>query len=611
MISMIECSAKVEPKTTAQANNSDVSESTFQSALESGGEIPDQTKDKAHCFCPLLATKHGEKTAVILQGLGYKIAKSKKVHNGRRWHYDTLKALEKKWPYLTDSGIHGILDREAGNGAVFKDNFNEWGLDQTCWYSMRDDLVKRALEDEGKLWFDVPAAIRCHSIVAGTLYQNLRYHLLLLLADHPHHEGAPYHKVNKAALARILPWSLSTIKRGYADLLDNGLIGENPTRASEYTICNDADLILPETMRKHDLKAQHAFKSGSSTDKIGSSAEMAIVSSTELTGSIMEQIGSSTDETVSNLDDYTHYKPFEKHIHKHHSLTATPSVSGVCMNAADAADEADQDIDKEHSSTPVPGKEYGFGPLNLDTIRQRITTLLPSVIDYEQKELSQWAQSFARSFVNEDVTYGTWKWASTSAQPDEILPVIYDGVRKGIYEHATFVGWTSEETEVVFLSTLEIVIGVLATKHTDPPTMPKKLTHWLKEVDEIVRFQMPNFADRADVPPDAKTEMLIKDITNSNRHGWPTYTRGEVQFTVNASQGVKRASLVFFAENPDLSATQVWQTLADCVEVKMLNTPPGTFDPLFHARKGVRPEFLFRHYETIRSEIDEADVLAS
>src|SRR4051812_15589073 len=88
-------------------------------------EIPQQSKDKAHCFCPKLAKDHGGEAAVILQGLGYKVAKSKKIKDGRKWHYDPLRVLEAKWPYLKDSGIHGIIERQVKAGNIFTSRYNK------------------------------------------------------------------------------------------------------------------------------------------------------------------------------------------------------------------------------------------------------------------------------------------------------------------------------------------------------------------------------------------------------------------------------------------------------------------------------------------------------
>lgn len=139
MISIIEYSTKVEQEATARANKPDVFTSTPKSVLESVGSestIPGQPKDKAHCFCPLLAAEHGENAAVIFQGLGYKIAKSKKVHDGRKWHYDTLAQLEKRWPYLSDSGIGGILERHTQSKAACS-RITSIGGDQTAPIGIR------------------------------------------------------------------------------------------------------------------------------------------------------------------------------------------------------------------------------------------------------------------------------------------------------------------------------------------------------------------------------------------------------------------------------------------------------------------------------------------
>src|SRR4051812_36884870 len=96
------------------------------SNAEFASAIPQQTQDKAHCFCPKLAEQYGEETAVVLQGLGFKISKSKKVRDGRKWHYDNLKTLQQRWPYLSDSGIHAILERQVLPGNVIKGCYNKW-----------------------------------------------------------------------------------------------------------------------------------------------------------------------------------------------------------------------------------------------------------------------------------------------------------------------------------------------------------------------------------------------------------------------------------------------------------------------------------------------------
>ncbi|MEP6669527.1 MAG: hypothetical protein ABJF10_10265 [Chthoniobacter sp.] len=607
MIIMPECLTEVELEPTAQANKSDPFKSTRKSNVpKSAGEeseIPQQPKNKAHCFCPFLAAEHGEESAVIFQGLGYKVAKSKKVHNDRKWHYDTLEALEGRWPYLSDSGIGGILGRHAEEGRVFKGHFNPWRPDRTNWYSMSDDLIARALDDDGKLWFDVAVAIRCHSIIAGTLYQNLRYHLLLHLAENPEFRDIPYHRINKAGLARVLPWSLSTIKRGYKELRSNELVAENPERAGEYTICNESDLVVPEAMMS-SAKPKRVSRSGSSVERNGSSTEMGIGSSAEMTGSSTEKIGSSTGEIGSNTVSNNHLKPFEKHIHRHHS----PTVGGVDANAADAAKGVHQDIGNEPSSAPVPGKENGSEPLDLDTIRIRIATLLPRISDSEQATLKQWAPGLAQNYILDVLTYETMRNASACADPAEVTTLVIGGIRGLVYENGAYENWNPDKCELCILWCLEIVAGVLSIKDGK---LHKKLDHWLPEVDGIYRNGMPHFVERSDASPEAKAEMLIEEICFRNKEGWPTYKSGDVKFNVSSSDRNKSAAEQFFRLHSELSAENVWAILSDCVEVQTLRTKPTGFDLLWKTRQGVRPAFLFNYWEEINAEIDAARPLAA
>jgi hypothetical protein len=597
MIRLKKNSKKVERETLAGVNKADASKSTDASAPESGGEIPNQSKNKSHCFCPKLAEEHGEEAAVILQGLGYKIAKSKKVHDNRKWHYDTLAALEKRWPYLRDSGIGGILDRHASEGRVFKGRFNKWQKDRTNWYSMADALVARAMDEEGKLWFDVAVAVKCHSIIAGTLYQNLRYQLLLLLAENPEHEATPYHRVNKADLARVLPWSLSTIKRGYKELLKAGLIAENPACDQKFTICNATDLIVPDGMIKH-------------ANKSGSSAEMGIGSSAEITGSSTEQSGSSTEEIGSSTVNNTHYKPFQKHIHKDHSLNAARGVSGFGECAFDVKGNVHEDIRHDSLSAPVPGKE-NESVLDLDIIRARIMALSSQITDAELAQIREFIPGFSQHFIEEEISYSTFKECSQSSVPAQIIAMVEASLRTFSRENGAYYKWSNEGIEFSFLSCLEIVTGVLLRCDADKPSLEPKVKHVWEPITDIFENHLPNHFSRTEPDAEEKAEMFINEIRRCNKEGWPTYKSGDVRFTVNASEQSRTATEEFLTANPELSAEDVWRILSDCIEVQVLKPRPPSFDPLWKTRKGVQPTFLFKYWEDINAELDAARPLAA
>ncbi len=577
-------SRNVEQESTAHANNVE----------ESGAAIPQQQKDKAHCFCPLLAKEHGEETAVVLQGLGYKIAKSKKVLDGRKWHYDTLAALEKRWPYLSDSGIGGMLERQAAKNNVFKDEYNKASFDRTNWYSMTEALVKRALQNNGKLWFDVPAAIQCRSIIAGTLYQNLRYQLLLFLAEHPAFTGPAYCKINKAALARVLPWSLSTIKREYKELMKAGLIAAKTKKSKEYTITNAADLVVPNGMKKH----LHANKSVSSM-------EMGIGSSMEMTGSSTEQNGSSTEQNGSSTENYTHYKPFQKHINKHHSPAAALAVCCADVNAADAA--VHSDISK--SSATVPVKEnttlrISSLPQDIKGIQARMLSLRTKLAETSALGRPDCALAVAAQLVaDSEFSYSALDVGWTSNDPAPIAKAVSPLLLTLCEEYVEGKIWTAEQAELVFYEALEIVTWAFLLTTGDQDSLEPQFDHITKEVWNTYHA-IPFREERTDAPAKDKARLLIADIKKHNKEGWPDLDAGTIAFTVATTKSLEKSATAFFEENAELTSHNVWEMLSYCVRLKETESPVNGFDKFWFSKKGVNPPFLFKNWNKINSERD-------
>lgn len=618
---MKESSANVEQERNAKANSHAAfteGAQTTQSTSDRGGEeiesseIPQQPKDRTHCFCPLLAKSHGEEAAVIFQGLGYKIAKSKKIRNGRKWHYDTLVALERRWPYLRDSGIGGILDRCSRSGEVFKGRFNKWTPDRTNWYSMREDLVKRAMQKGGKLWFDVPAAVKCHSIVAGTLYQNIRYQLLVFLADNEEFTETPYWRINKAALARLLPWSLSTIKRQWQSLIDAGLIVQHPSRSHEYTVANVDDLVVPEEMKKFCDK-RTSFKTGSST-------EMDNGSSTEMTGSSTELIGSSTEKNGSSTVSNTHYKPFTKTIHKHHSPHASRDVCGVDENAADAAKaSAHQDTGYEHCSDTEDVSEQGrltprfvprYKPQSLAELRHLIDVLTPRVSDQEKEVIKGWAQGFALAFVTTELSTADQRQFNAPKDADQLVRALSALAFQTVEEHGLYCGWSEEARDLSFVRELEILTGAfLLFSRKEDEVHAQFATRWSAVWNTYV--EIPLLGDQEDASAEDKADSLMHEIDYYNRHGWPTYAGDDVEFFVKPNLALRTSAMAFFQDNPNLLTSDVSRVLCDCIEVLCLSSQPKGFDPLFFSRKGSKPTFLFKHWDTITEELEGAEEMAA
>lgn len=108
-----------------------------------------------------------------------------------------------------------------------------------------------------------------------------------------------------------------------------------------------------------------------------------------------------------------------------------------------------------------------------------------------------------------------------------------------------------------------------------------------------------------------KPAFLSRESYPTDDENWPTYSRGEVKFKASASSTVQKAALQFFREHEDLCTRDVWKAISDCVEVHKLNDKPDGFDPLWKARKGVNPSFLFKFWDDIIAELDWAEILVS
>ncbi|GAB5434769.1 MAG: hypothetical protein EpisKO_41390 [Epibacterium sp.] len=96
-----------------------------------------------HSFEPHIAQKVGLNAAVIYQNLKFwcekNAANEKNIHDGKAWTYNSMKAFETLFPYLSGKQIRSALDRLEQDGLVEVGNFNKDARDRTKWYAIRED----------------------------------------------------------------------------------------------------------------------------------------------------------------------------------------------------------------------------------------------------------------------------------------------------------------------------------------------------------------------------------------------------------------------------------------------------------------------------------------
>ena len=105
-----------------------------------------------HNFDVEIATEYGVNEAIILNNLYFWIAKNEaneqNFHDGYYWTYNSVKAFNKLFPYLSPKKIKNALNHLINEGILITGNYNEVTWDRTLWYALTEKGL--ALFQKGK-----------------------------------------------------------------------------------------------------------------------------------------------------------------------------------------------------------------------------------------------------------------------------------------------------------------------------------------------------------------------------------------------------------------------------------------------------------------------------
>lgn len=85
---------------------------------------------------PSLAAAIGLEEAVMLQQIHYWLQKSKHLHEGRKWIYNSYPEWAGEINFWTEHQVRRILNQLRKLGLLLTGNFNRLALDRTTWYSI-------------------------------------------------------------------------------------------------------------------------------------------------------------------------------------------------------------------------------------------------------------------------------------------------------------------------------------------------------------------------------------------------------------------------------------------------------------------------------------------
>lgn len=95
-----------------------------------------------HSFDIEDAKKYGVTEAIILYNLRFWIEKNKAnekhFYDGRYWTYNSVKAFEELFPYLTYRNIRSAIDKLIEFKVIITGNYNQSSYDRTRWFALFD-----------------------------------------------------------------------------------------------------------------------------------------------------------------------------------------------------------------------------------------------------------------------------------------------------------------------------------------------------------------------------------------------------------------------------------------------------------------------------------------
>lgn len=95
-----------------------------------------------HTFESDIAVKYGVNAAILLQNLRFWIEKNaaneKHFYDGYYWTYNSIKAFEGMFPYMSTRQIRTALDKLENEGIIISGNYNTSTYDRTKWYALTE-----------------------------------------------------------------------------------------------------------------------------------------------------------------------------------------------------------------------------------------------------------------------------------------------------------------------------------------------------------------------------------------------------------------------------------------------------------------------------------------
>lgn len=93
-----------------------------------------------HLFDVDIAVEFGINAAILLENIGYWIkqneANQTNFHNGKYWTFNSRRAYQELFPYMSKRQIETAFEKLITNGLIETGNYNVLAYDRTLWYAL-------------------------------------------------------------------------------------------------------------------------------------------------------------------------------------------------------------------------------------------------------------------------------------------------------------------------------------------------------------------------------------------------------------------------------------------------------------------------------------------
>lgn len=93
-----------------------------------------------HIFDIEIAKQYGINAAILLENIGFWTAQSEaneiNFHDGSYWTFNSCRALQELFPYMSKRQIHSALEKLINDGLIVTGNYNKVAYDRTLWYTL-------------------------------------------------------------------------------------------------------------------------------------------------------------------------------------------------------------------------------------------------------------------------------------------------------------------------------------------------------------------------------------------------------------------------------------------------------------------------------------------